>query len=129
MEEHIAGEAPQEGEPGGATTAPLHMYEVEEGCCVTHWVAASSAEEALAVVRNTACVEDGGELTVVEVGDETLWPVTYVDGFDDGERWEEEIPPGAQVTFSRDRIPTVTAKAGEWARWHGRSCYTGCSEY
>jgi hypothetical protein len=112
------------------TTAALHVYEIEEAGCVTHWVVARDADEARRLVLDTGAVEEESDLEVAEeIPDDQPWTVTYVDGFDYPERWQDEIPPGARVEHPDGRVPAVTATAGEWARWTGRPAYSGCSEY
>jgi hypothetical protein len=108
-------------------TEALHLYEVEEGeWGVRHWVIARSEEHACEFVRETGTDED---LAASVIDDAEPWTVTYVDGFNFPDRWQEEVPPGATVQTDEHGRPEVTVTAGEWVKWMKVSSYFGCSEY
>lgn len=113
---------------GDELTTALHIYEMEEANGVRHWAVATCEEEALRLVRETVGEECLDDLQMIwQIPDDAPHPVAYVDGFDEPDRWQQAVPPGATVE-ERDGYPVVTATAGEWARWFGCQAYDGCSE-
>lgn len=112
----------------------LHLFEIDEdhGAC-THWVAARTSVEALQVLRDTLgddVFAEADSFEVDQIDDDRTWSVHYVDGWDDDCAVSEQMPPGASWEMSENGLyPIVTALAGDWARWAGRPCYEGSSEW